>query len=110
MTVRSAQLCNASITTAGAFVVVYTCPTGHRAIVKDLRMISGAAAPGLMFFAIHSGAVRTAVAVANPAVTFQVLAERGAFIVMNPGDTIEAYVQSATAAAQLIASGAELET
>lgn len=110
MPVRSKQLGIVNGTVAGE-ATVYTCPAGFRTIVKDVRLVSVATVPGVMFSQIRSGGMVPAcpvLYVAAGATGQLYIAE--AFAVMNAGDTLTVSVASVTGGGYaLIASGAELE-
>lgn len=104
MPVRSARLAFAS-SGIGGVVIVYTCPAGKTALIKDVRIsaLNGAVTRASVF--ADSGPRRVAIideALAN----LGVLSRQG-FMVLEPGDTLGCFATGSDF--HIWASGAELE-
>lgn len=110
MAVHSNQLAIGVLTVAGAFTTIYTAPAGKRTILKDLVLISGAAAPGIVAAAVLSGASGVALLWDAAAAQNKVNTLQGRFAVLNAGDHLQVAVGSvAGGGLQYLASGAELD-
>lgn len=105
MTVRTARLADGDSAPAATAHVIYTCPTGKTAIVKDLRLDTGSSSPTRAAVQFSRGSDWISVidgprgALATPSVE--------GFIVLEPGDQIRLYSEGGTFA--VIVSGAELQ-
>jgi hypothetical protein len=86
MTVRTAVLA-VGVSGNGVFATVYTCPPGRTAILKDIRLTATGASTTRAIVACNSGPHGTYLIdqplPANHGV-------QGAFIVLEPGDTVSA--------------------
>ena len=107
MTVATKQLGLALATTAGTWYTAYTCPTGYRTIVKDIRAWNPGTGDPRFFVAVTIAGTRRQIALTRPAAqpdSFIV----GAFIVLNAGDTIDFKPVLTDAGNVVLVSGAEL--
>lgn len=102
MTTRTSRLAVGNSTTS-AVVVVYTCPAGKTAIVKDVRLYAGSSVGRAVFLARHSG---TDVSIIDEPMTASSVTQKQGFIVLEPGDQLAVYSSTNTFA--FWASGAEL--
>lgn len=110
MTVRSAQLAGLVVTTAAAYVTVYTCPSDTRTIVKDLRLVSYATVPQFFFANVKVGADRMVFLIDSAAVTNRVVSLSSGFIMLEAGDLLEVFIQSTTGGGLgVLVGGAELQ-
>lgn len=105
MTVRTATLAVGSSAPANAEHVIYTCPSGRTAILKDLRLYSGAGATKVAVFIETSGAARVSIVVS--ALAADSTDQRQGFIVLEPGSKVGLYSEGGTFVAWL--SGSELD-
>lgn len=90
---------------AGSSTVIYTCPAGETAILKDIRIENRAIGPNLLVIFLRSGAVD--VAIHRETLAAFALGARELWAVLRPGDQVLIFVQSGVAGVWL--SGTELE-
>lgn len=106
---RVKLFCNVVVSTAGAYVPLYTVPAGYRAIIQEAVFLSAATAPGAIILDVQKGAVHTGVFFANPGVQLTVYTLAQRFIVLDAGDVLNFFVGSVTGGnSNVIASGLEL--
>lgn len=106
MPVRTARLAVGSAGVSGAGVVMYTCPTGKTAIIKDIRVGStGGAAADFLIGGVSGPAVVRLLTGNVPAGDVRGLQP---WIVLEPGDEIF-IVPSVTGALNYWLSGTELD-
>jgi len=107
MTVRSAQLALVE-RVGGGWQAVYTCPAGHRTIVKWFEVINehGAAEQALLGV-LKSGAASPIIWRNAPSLPDNTALGGGWWFVLNAGDALEVYVP-AGASVEVFAAGTEL--
>lgn len=105
MTVRSVRLGEGDSAPAGTPKVIYTCPSGVTAVLKDVRLDTAASSPTRAAVQLSSGGSWHSImdgprsALATPSVT--------GFIVLQPGQQVRLYSEGGTFSCVL--SGAELD-
>lgn len=101
-TVRTALLCAAG-SVNGVFTTRYTCPAGHTAILKDVRLTANGAGNTRAVVAVASGAAATYL---YDQALAALASLDGLFVVLEPGDVLQVYSTGNTFTVR--ASGAEL--
>lgn len=103
---RTKLLGNRSSEPAGTSHTIYTCPPGHRAVIRDVRLTnSGAADAGIVYLSLaHSGGSGVWLYVGTFA--HSTVKELQGDIVLEEGDTLAVYADVGTIL--VWASGAEL--
>lgn len=106
MAVRTKRLGKGVAAGAGAGFVAYTCPAGHTAIVKDVRLANVVGVATAVVVAAHSGPTFVNVFVAN--INAAQVASFAPYLVLGPGDSLE-MSSSVAAGFTYWVSGTELD-
>jgi hypothetical protein len=107
MPVRTARLAVGVSGAANATVVMYQCPAGRTAIVKDIRLTNGGTAGNRTIVAMHSGPTFVN-AIDLSMSANQAAAPAAGFIVLEPGDQLVINTGVANSVSYYV-SGTELD-
>lgn len=106
MAVRTKQLAEGTFTNSN--VTIYTCPTGETTIVKYVTLFnpSASTATTVRVRLVTAGGARTFI---RQEIPIQTAVRIDSWLVMEPGDTIDALATAAGINVEYTLSGAELE-
>lgn len=92
MPVRTAVLAHGLHSDRNAVKVIYTCPGGRTAIAKDIRVSSRGPSSGFAIVTVVSGPVEVRIIALQLDPNVGTSAQ--GFIVLEPGDRIQIFIQS----------------
>ena len=104
MAVRTKELGTAKGNVPPAILTIYTCPTGHTAILKDVTGKIGGAATFLLFI---TRGVFTYTVIDRAAPAAEVITLTGRFIVLEPGDKLQCFWTTNNAGHQVWCTGSD---
>ena len=104
MTVRTCRLAVGYTSPVATDTLLYTCPAGKTAVIKDVLMSGSGIAATRGLVQVRSGSDRAHII--DQPVGAQEAAHLGCWVVLEPGDTIYAY--STAQPVRVWVSGAEL--
>lgn len=107
MTTRTKQLAWGRL--ANGDTILYTCPSGHRTIIKDVRLYNNGGASCSMNVYISNGAITVyAHVTGNLSVPVGAPAGGAYWVVMEAGQILRVFTTAAALASDIVVSGAEL--